>query len=191
MTVRPAEFGEEVRVVSNGANWLVTCHPADAVPEGTPHGANAWCVTTNRDIVLVSADGDRFGWPGGRPESGEEWEDTLRREIAEEARALVRRARCLGFTRGRCLEGSGWRAVRVAIGDAALVYMPLSPRLAICLTTSREEAIIGDIPPSGVQRMNHLMWRNTDRFIVARPGADLNRSLVTIGRGFTSGNRSG
>ena len=67
-------------------------HPPGAVPAGQPHGANAFCVTVRGNVVLVSTDGSRWGWPGGRPERGESWEDTLRRELNEEACATVTRA---------------------------------------------------------------------------------------------------
>ena len=72
---------------------------------GQPHGANAFCVTADGEVVLISSDGQRWGWPGGRPEPGESWEQTLRREIMEEACATVTRARLLGFVRGRCVSG--------------------------------------------------------------------------------------
>lgn len=92
--------------------------PAAWPTGGDPHGAAAVCVSGDR-VVLVSSDGRRWGLPGGRPEQGERWADTLRREVAEEACAVVERARLLGFTRGTCVRGpeqglvlvrSMWRA---------------------------------------------------------------------------------
>jgi ADP-ribose pyrophosphatase YjhB (NUDIX family) len=62
------------------------------------------CVSGGR-VVLISSDGRRWGLPGGRPEPHEQWVDTLRREVAEEACAQVTDARLLGFTRGMCLRG--------------------------------------------------------------------------------------
>jgi ADP-ribose pyrophosphatase YjhB (NUDIX family) len=56
-------------------------------------------------VVLISPDGRRWGWPGGRPEAGEDWLQTLRRELLEEACAEVEQARLLGFTRSACLAG--------------------------------------------------------------------------------------
>jgi ADP-ribose pyrophosphatase YjhB (NUDIX family) len=44
--------------------------------------------------------------PGGRPEPGEDWADTLRREVGEEACATVTGCRLLGFSRGVCVRGS-------------------------------------------------------------------------------------
>jgi ADP-ribose pyrophosphatase YjhB (NUDIX family) len=62
------------------------------------------CVSGSR-VVLVSSDGCRWGLPGGRPEPGERWVDTLRREVAEEACAVVTSCRLLGFSRGVCVQG--------------------------------------------------------------------------------------
>jgi ADP-ribose pyrophosphatase YjhB (NUDIX family) len=62
------------------------------------------CRSADR-VVLVSSDGQRWGLPGGRPERQERWVDTLRREVAEEACAVVGYARLLGFTRDLCVRG--------------------------------------------------------------------------------------
>jgi ADP-ribose pyrophosphatase YjhB (NUDIX family) len=97
--------GEEVPAPANGDDWRMEWHPPPSAPPGQPHGANAFCVTTDGAVVLISPDGERWGWPGGRPEPGESWEQTLRREILEEACATVTAARLLGFVRGRCLSG--------------------------------------------------------------------------------------
>jgi ADP-ribose pyrophosphatase YjhB (NUDIX family) len=68
------------------------------------HGSAAVCVTGDL-VVMVTDDGRRWGLPGGRPEPGEDWADTLRREVAEEACATVNRSRPLGFSRGVCVRG--------------------------------------------------------------------------------------
>ena len=67
----------------------------------------------------------RHGWhihwslPAGRPEGDETWEQTLRREVQEEACATVTESKLLGFCRSFCVEGrekglalvrSFWRA---------------------------------------------------------------------------------
>ena len=67
--------------------------------------ADALCFTRDGAVVLISPDGERWGWPGGRPEPGESWEQVLRRAIAEEARATVTEARLPGFVRARCTSG--------------------------------------------------------------------------------------
>jgi len=101
-----AADGEQFAVHSNGGNWLIAWHSPLSVPEGTPHGANAFCITLDDQIVLISGDGERWGWPGGRPEGDESWEQTLRREVLEEVCATVSNARLLGFCRAVCLSGS-------------------------------------------------------------------------------------
>ncbi len=92
---------------------------AARAPDGTPHGAEGVCVTAGGDIVVISPDGTIWDLPASRPEPGESWEQTLRRELDEEACATVIRARLLGFTRGQCVAGpergrvlvrSVWRA---------------------------------------------------------------------------------
>lgn len=96
--------GRDLLVPSNGEDWRVGWYPPPDPPPGTPHGAAGVCVSGDR-IVLVSSDGQRWGLPGGRPEQGERWVATLRREVGEEACAVVEGARLLGFTRGRCVRG--------------------------------------------------------------------------------------
>ena len=96
---------EAFAVRSNGGDWLMAWHAPSAAPEGTAHGANAFCVTADERVVLISDDGRRWGWPGGRPEGDETWEQTLRREVLEEACAAVVDARLLGFCRAVCLSG--------------------------------------------------------------------------------------
>jgi ADP-ribose pyrophosphatase YjhB (NUDIX family) len=109
---------DDLVVSSNGGDWRVGWYPPPDPPPGTPHGAAAVCVSDDL-VVLISTDGQRWGLPGGRPEPHERWIDTLRREVAEEACAVVERARLLGFTRGICIRGpekglvlvrSMWRA---------------------------------------------------------------------------------
>ena len=102
---RIARDHEELVVCSNGSDWLTAWHPPVQAPVGTPHGANGLCVTADNGVVLISNDAERWGWPGGRPESDESWEQTLRREILEEACCIVREARLLGFCRSVCLSG--------------------------------------------------------------------------------------
>jgi ADP-ribose pyrophosphatase YjhB (NUDIX family) len=94
----------DLEVSSNGGDWRVGWYPPPDPPSGTPHGAAGLCVSGDQ-VVLVSGDGRRWGLPGGRPEPGERWVDTLRREVGEEACAVVERARLLGFTRGVCVRG--------------------------------------------------------------------------------------
>ena len=129
---RVARDLEEFAVRSNGGDWLTAWHPAPEAPAGTPHGANGWCVTGDSHVVLISNDAARWGWPGGRPEADESWEQTLRRKILEEACCTVREARLLGFCRSVCLSGleKGLMLVR-SIWRAEVDLMPWEPRFEI------------------------------------------------------------
>lgn len=125
---RTASDFEEMPVPANGGDWRMAWHPAGPAPAGQPHGANAFCVTARGCVVLISSDGSHWGWPGGRPERGESWEDTLRRETAEEACADVTGARLLGFVRSRCLSGHEQGLVLVrAIWRAEVTLRPWRP----------------------------------------------------------------
>ena len=85
--------------------------------------------------MLISNDGVRWGWPGGRPEGDESWEQTLRREILEETCAVVSTARLLGFCRALC--GSGPEQGRVLVrsilrAEITLLPWQRSSALAVC-----------------------------------------------------------
>jgi ADP-ribose pyrophosphatase YjhB (NUDIX family) len=83
-------------------------------------------------VVQVSGDGDRWGLPGGRPEPGQDWADTLRREVCEEACATVNESRLLGFSRGVCVRGSQAGVVLVrALWRAEVRPDPWQPRFEI------------------------------------------------------------
>jgi ADP-ribose pyrophosphatase YjhB (NUDIX family) len=127
-----ARDGEEFAVRSNGGDWLTAWHSPIVVPEGTAHGANAFCVTADNHVVLISEDGERWGWPGGRPEGDETWEQTLCREVLEEACAVVVDARLLGFCRSACLTGPEQGLVLVrSVWLAQVELAPWEPRFEI------------------------------------------------------------
>jgi ADP-ribose pyrophosphatase YjhB (NUDIX family) len=129
---RVARDGEEFAVRSNGGDWLTAWHSPIAIPVGKVHGANGLCVTADRGVVLISNDGERWGWPGGRPEGDESWEQTLRREIWEETCAIVGDARLLGFCRGVCLTGPEEGLVLVrSIWRAEVEVRPWEPQFEI------------------------------------------------------------
>jgi ADP-ribose pyrophosphatase YjhB (NUDIX family) len=95
----------QIPVQSGGQRWLVSWHPPSEPPDGTQRGAAGVCVTAAGGVVVISPDGVAWDLPAGRPEPGESWEQTLRRELGEEACAAVVGARLLGFTRGQCVSG--------------------------------------------------------------------------------------
>lgn len=96
----------ELAVISNGGDWLISWHPPDGQPAGTPHGVTGVCVTDFREVVLVSDDGAHWGFPGGRKKPGETWMDTLHRRLEEEACVGVLNAELIGWGRGECLSGA-------------------------------------------------------------------------------------
>jgi hypothetical protein len=129
---RVALDGEKFAVRSNGGDWLTAWYPPIAVPAGRPHGANGFCVTADDCVVLISNDRERWGWPGGRPEGDESWEETLRREILEETCCVVSGARLLGFCRSVCLTGPETDLVLVrSVWRAEVDVMPWRPSFEI------------------------------------------------------------
>src|SRR5690348_11504056 len=131
-TSRVARDGEEFAVSSNHGEWLTAWHPPDLAPAGTPHGANAFCIAAGDGVVLISNDGVRWGWPGGRPEGNESWEQTLRREVLEETCSIVSNALLLGFCRSVCLSGPEKDRVLVrSIWRAEVELLPWKPGFEI------------------------------------------------------------
>jgi ADP-ribose pyrophosphatase YjhB (NUDIX family) len=127
-----AEDGAEFVVTTDGQDWRVAWHPPPVPPDGMEHGSAAVCVTGDL-VVMVSDDGRRWGLPGGRPEPGENWADTLRREVAEEACAVVTRSRLLGFSRGVCVRGPQTGLVLVrALWWAEVRLEAWVPRFEMC-----------------------------------------------------------
>ena len=89
-------------------------------------------MTADDAVVLISNDGERWGWPRGRPEGDESWEQTFRREILEETCAAVGDARFLGFCRSVCFTGPEEGLVLVrSVWRAEVELMPWEPRFEI------------------------------------------------------------
>lgn len=115
----------ELEILSRGQRWRQSWHPPTAVPQGKPHGAAGICVIESGEVIVISSDGITWDFPAGRPEPGEDWEQTLRREVLEEACAVVNEAHLLGFARGHCIEGH--EAGLVLIRSIWLARVTLQP----------------------------------------------------------------
>ena len=121
-----------MRTHSHGQDWDVSWHPPSDSPTGRPHGAAGVCVTPTGGLVLISHDGQHWGFPAGRPEPGETIEETLRREMREEACVTVTDQRLLGFARSLCVAGHEKGLVLVRSYWAATVEpQPWEPEFEI------------------------------------------------------------
>jgi len=96
---------EQLPIQSDGQQWIVSWCPPDDVPSGRNHGSLGICMPDEDTVVLISLDGIAWDLPAGRRESDETWEQTLRREMREEACAEVTQAQLLGFCRSQCESG--------------------------------------------------------------------------------------
>ncbi|MBN2238427.1 MAG: NUDIX domain-containing protein [Dehalococcoidales bacterium] len=128
-----ARDGEEYYFHNNGQDWIVSWHPPVLPPPaGTPHGSAAICFTHDRDVILISQDGEYWDLPGGRPDGDEDWRTTLDREMLEETCAQVEDAMLLGFSKGVCVSGheEGLTLIR-ALWSATVSLLPWEPRYEI------------------------------------------------------------
>lgn len=74
-------------------------------PPGRDHGASGICLVESRSIVLVTRNGVSWDLPGGRPELNEDPEQTLEREVQEEACADMLNATHAGYGQATCRTG--------------------------------------------------------------------------------------
>lgn len=159
----PAPDEERMPSHADGQDWLTSWHAPPDPPDGTPHGAAGVCVAGDDQLVLISSDGVYWGFPGGRPEAGESAEDTLRREVHEEACAIVKTARLLGFARGECV--NGWERGKILVRSywrAEVEIEPWEPRFEIphrrLITLTEASARVRDPNPVGT-RIAHRALR--------------------------------
>jgi ADP-ribose pyrophosphatase YjhB (NUDIX family) len=118
--------------------------------------AEAAAFTEHSKLLAVAEGDDRFTWwsfPRGRREPGESIEDTLRRELLEEACAQVMLSERLGFQRFSHLNGE--RAGRVttdAMFWARVEARPFAPEFE---TRARRELSLGAARPAALGKSDH------------------------------------
>jgi hypothetical protein len=102
-------------------------------------------VTSGGDVVVISPDGTIWDLSAGRPEPSESWEQTLHREMDEEACATVLAARLLGFTCGQCVTGPERGRVLVrSVWRADVELRPWEARFEIVDRRVVAPAVVGD-----------------------------------------------
>ena len=72
--------------------WHEDCLP-DRLPVTQIYG---FCFDSRGHILLID-DGDQYSLPGGKPEEDETWEQTMRREVLEEAQITLGEIYYLGW----------------------------------------------------------------------------------------------
>jgi len=126
------DFGEAFPIVAHGQTWSVSWHAPDDLPDGKPHGSEGLCLAPCGRLVIISHNGEDWGFPGGRPEGKETWRETLDREVMEEACAVVTDARLLGFARSACVSGEEAGLVLVrSLWRAEVSLLEWAPRFEI------------------------------------------------------------
>ena len=89
---------------ADGRSYKVTwCPVGDLPPRSQITQVSAICFTPDDRIVMVTTDGEHWGIPGGHPEDGESCEETLSREVREEACCEVEELELLGWQHVRDL----------------------------------------------------------------------------------------
>lgn len=138
--------------------WKVSLHATDDRPEGAPHGSEAICMVDDLNTVLVRNTEGRLNTPGGHPEQDETSEETMIREVREEACGEVTSWQMIAFARSECLQGE--RKGHVMIRDMYVARVELltweQPPLEIV------ERII--VPIEDLVAIMSSDWRGLDAF---------------------------
>jgi 8-oxo-dGTP pyrophosphatase MutT (NUDIX family) len=134
------------RLTDASGTWKVSLQPPDERPEGANQGSEAICMLDDIETVLVRSTSGRLNTPGGRAEEGESSDETMIREVREEACAEVTSWQLLGYARSECLEGE--RPGHVMVRDMYIARVQLMPWH--CTDEETMERLIvplDDLPP--------------------------------------------
>lgn len=112
-------------LTDSSGTWKVSLHAPDDRPKGAPHGSEAICMIDDENTVLVRNTAGRLNTPGGHPEPGETSEETMIREVREEACAEVSSWQLIAFARSECLAGE--RNGHVMVRDMYVARVDLLP----------------------------------------------------------------
>lgn len=112
-------------LTDSSGTWRVSLHAPGDKPEGAPHGSEAICMVDDKTTVLVRNTTGRLNTPGGHPEPGESSEETMIREVREEAVAEVTSWTLIAFARSECLEGE--RKGHIMVRDMYVARVELLP----------------------------------------------------------------
>lgn len=130
--------------------WVVGLPPAD-LPVTQVYG---WCFTTEGTLIVLEDDGD-YTLPGGTPEAGETFAETLRREAREEGQLELGALRPFGYRRVEhdraVLDGRPYAQVRAV----ALVSRLLPPAMDPATRRWYRRLVV---PPEEAMRL--LAWGN-------------------------------
>lgn len=112
-------------LADSGGTWRVSLHTPDERPEGEPHGSEAICMIDDATTVLVRTVEGRLNTPGGHPEAGDTSEETMIREVREEACAEVTSWQLIAYARSECLKGE--RKGTVMVRDMYVARVEMLP----------------------------------------------------------------
>ncbi|MEV4077212.1 NUDIX hydrolase [Nonomuraea fuscirosea] len=119
------DFAQDFPLLAEKVRAYLKTHKGTVVQQGTLKSEQFY-------LVLISHDGEHWGFPAGRPEGEETYEETLRREMWEEACVTVTAARLLGYVRSECVRGHERGLVLVrAFWRATTLPHPWEPRFEI------------------------------------------------------------
>ena len=145
-------------LTDESGRWQVSLHPPDDRPLGSAHGSEAIIMIDHARTVLVRGTSGRLNTPGGHPEVGESSEQTMKREVREEACAEVEAAALIGFARSEKLDGNN--AGFVMVRDMYVARVRLLPWVQP--PSEIAERLI--VPLANVPELMRADWPGLDAF---------------------------